>query len=92
MGFRRSQISVVLSALEYLDLNFEDVAKITYKELEEKLVDYETPNAVWVELWADGSLPKPKIRNIVHTKPISRQRFLAMIKQSYTVKEEIEMI
>lgn len=92
MGFRRSQITSVLIALEYLNLSFEDVAKITYKELEQKLVDYEVPDAVWVELLAIGSGPKPRIRNIVHTKPISRQRFLAMIKQSNTVKEEIEMI
>jgi hypothetical protein len=87
MGFRNSQINIVLAAIDHLEITPEDAATIPYNELKEKLVDYDVPDAVWVELWAEGSGKKPRIRNIVHTKPISKQRFFAMMKQVHSMDE-----
>lgn len=89
MGFRQSEINAVLSTLDDLGLTPEEANKLKYSELQEKLVDYEIPSVSWVELWAEGSGKKPRIRNIVHTKTISKQRFCAMLKQVLFVDENL---
>lgn len=88
MGFQRSQINIVLSALDYLGVSVEDAGKMSYNELDGLLSGYDIPDAVWVELWAEGSGKKPRVRNIVHTKPIARVRFIAMLKQLHQMEYE----
>ena len=85
MTFRNSQIRLVVDALEYLDLKIGEV-NLSHSELLERLKDYTIPDARQLELITDGSIQKPTMRNVVKSKPISKNRFCAMMKQVHSLE------
>lgn len=88
-NFRQSQISVVERGLQYLGLDSEDVRNLSYTELEQRLKDFNIPEATRIELWSDGSNPlKMIVKNTIKSELISRVRFVAMVKQYHSLTEK----
>lgn len=85
--FRQSQIGIVLSAIEHINSDMIQVRQIPYSELKDKLKNFVIGEAKKVEILTDGSVKKPVVRTIMHSQPISKNRFFAMIKQVYSLEE-----